>query len=105
MKDRKAMAEALARTSGRGAAKTNTPAPAQEAQPAAATAIEPPRDPHYRPGRATKTNVTGYFPPEVKKQLRLMAAENDSTIQRLMAEALNDLFVKYGKPQVAPLDD
>ncbi len=62
-------------------------------------------DPHFRPGRSGKSNVTGYFPPVVKKQLRMIAAEHDKTIQRLLAEALNDLFVKYGKPEAAPLDD
>jgi hypothetical protein len=57
------------------------------------------------PSRVGKTNVTGYFPPAVKKQLRLLSAEHDVTIQRLLAEALNDLFVKYGKPEIAPLED
>ena len=56
-----------------------------------------------RPGREGKSNVTGYFPPEVKKQLRLLAAEHDTTIQNLLAEALNDLFSKNGKPEIAPL--
>ena len=58
---------------------------------------------HFRPGREGKSNVTGYFPPEVKKQLRLLAAEHDTTIQNLLAEALNDLFSKNGKPEIAPL--
>jgi hypothetical protein len=48
------------------------------------------------------TNVTGYFPPAAKKQLRLMMAEEDTTIQELLAEALNDLFAKHGKPEIAP---
>lgn len=60
------------------------------------------RTPHYRPGREGKTNVTGFFPPAVKKQLRLMAAESDTTIQALLAEALNDLFAKHGRAEIAP---
>ena len=28
--------------------------------------------------------------------------ENDTTVQNLLAEALNDLFAKYGKPEIAP---
>ena len=63
-----------------------------------------PRQRHFRQGRAGKSNVTGYFPPEVKKQLRLLAAEHDTTIQNLLAEALNDFFAKNGKPEIAPLD-
>lgn len=60
--------------------------------------------PVARPGRHGKSNVTGYFPPEVKRQLRQIAADHGTTIQRLLAEGLNDLFVKYGKPEAAPLD-
>ena len=63
------------------------------------------RDPHFRPGRALMSNVTGYFPPEVKKQLRIMAAEGSTTIQELLAEALNDLFAKRGRPEIAPRED
>ena len=78
-----------------------------------AGAVEPPdelaatpesRRLHFRPGREGKSNVTGYFPPEVKKQLRHLAAEHDTTIQNLLAEALNDLFAKNGKPEIAPLE-
>ena len=62
-------------------------------------------NPHYRPGRADKVNVTGYFPPAVKKQLRLLSAEQDKTMQQILAEALNDVFAKYGKPEIAPIGD
>ena len=58
------------------------------------------RDPHHRPGREGKSNVTGYFDPVVKRQLRLLAAERDTTIQALLGEALNDLFAKHGKAEV-----
>ena len=61
------------------------------------------RGPYFRPGRDGKSNVTGYFPPEVKKQLRILAAERSTTIQDLLAEALNDLVAKHGKPEIAPL--
>jgi hypothetical protein len=57
------------------------------------------------PGRDGKRNVTGYFPPVVNKQLKQIGIDHDKTIQRLLAEALNDLFVKYGKPEVAPIDE
>ena len=70
-----------------------------------ATTAEVRENPHFRPGRASKSNVTGYFPPEVKKQLRLLAAEKDTTIQRLLAEALNGLFAAHGKPEIAPLQE
>src|SRR3954452_16639445 len=63
------------------------------------------RDPHFRPGRAEMVNVTGYFPPAVKKLLRMIAAEEETTIQELLAEGLNDIFAKRGKPEIAPRED
>ena len=58
--------------------------------------------PHYRPSRDGKATVSGYYPREVRKQLRGMAAEHETTIEDLLAEALNDLFAKYKKPELAP---
>ena len=80
-------------------------AKAEELAPSAASSSTPippsNTDPHYRPGRVGKTAVSGFFPPPVKRQLRLMAAANDTTIQALLTEALNDLFAKHGKPEIA----
>ena len=74
--------------------------------PAAAAAPPPARPeaahPAGQPSRTGKINVTGYFPPEVKASLRLVQARRGGTIQDLLAEALNDLFVKYGVPEIAP---
>ena len=36
-----------------------------------------------------------------KKQLDIMALENDTSRQALMIEAVNRLFKKFGKPQIA----
>jgi hypothetical protein len=55
--------------------------------------------------RVGKVNVTGYFPPEVKASLRLVQARRGGTIQGILAEALNDLFAKYGVPETAPPDE
>jgi hypothetical protein len=35
----------------------------------------------------------------------MLAAECETTIQALLAEALNDLFAKYGKPEIAPVEE
>jgi hypothetical protein len=53
------------------------------------------------PSRQGKKALTGYFDPEVLKQLKVMAASEDTTIQALLAEALNELFKKHGKPHIA----
>lgn len=37
-----------------------------------------------RVGAPERHHGTGYFPPEVKKQLRILAAEEDKTIQQLL---------------------
>ena len=55
------------------------------------------------PSRAGKRQVAAYFPVPVQKQLKLLAVENDTTLQNLLGEALNDLFAKYGKPEIAPM--
>jgi len=66
-------------------------------------------DPHYRPGRDGMENLTGYFPPGVKDQLLMLAIRRKRetgarvTLQDLQAEALNDLFAKYGLPEIAPV--
>lgn len=51
--------------------------------------------------RQGKKQVAGHFDPEVVRQLKLLTIERDATIQALLAEALNDLFKKYGKSAVA----
>ncbi|MCL4189420.1 MAG: hypothetical protein KJZ85_17610 [Rhodobacteraceae bacterium] len=54
-----------------------------------------------------KTNVTGYFDKPVKWELQELATERSRmlgrkvTVQKLLAEALNDLFKKYGRPEIA----
>lgn len=45
--------------------------------------------------------MTGFFTQPAKHQLRFMAAEGDTSIQALLTEALNDLFTKQGKPEIA----
>ena len=56
------------------------------------------------PSRQGKRTIVGHYPPDVQKQLRLLAAQQDRTQQGLLAEALNDLFRKYGMEPIAPSD-
>lgn len=46
--------------------------------------------------------LTLHYPPEVRSQVKIMSAEQARTIEDLVAEGLNDLFAKYGKPEIAP---
>lgn len=38
---------------------------------------------------------------EVRTQLKMLALEQRDTIENLVAQALNSLFAKYGKPEIA----
>ena len=38
---------------------------------------------------------------EVRAQLKMLAIEQRETIENLVAQALNSLFAKYGKPEIA----
>jgi hypothetical protein len=49
----------------------------------------------------TRVLVAGHFQPEVQRTLRIMAAEEGTTVQALLAEALNMLFAKHHKPKIA----
>ena len=53
------------------------------------------------PSREGKKAVTGFFDPAVSRQLKQIALEEDSNIQALLREALNDLFTKRGKSPIA----
>lgn len=45
--------------------------------------------------------IGGHFAPEVQQQVRVIAAEQDTTIQALLTEALNYIFEKRGYPPIA----
>lgn len=54
-----------------------------------------------RPDREGRTAMPFWVPVTARKQLRMLAAELDTTQQKLMSEALNLLFQKYSKPPIA----
>ena len=78
---------------GRAAAKKTT-------KPAAVAAKEKKSSNSGR-YRDTTVMVGGHFPPDVLRQLRIIAAEEDTTNQALIAEALDLLFTKKGKQKIA----
>jgi hypothetical protein len=46
--------------------------------------------------RDGKKAVVGYFSPGLSKALRLLALQQDSSIQALLGEAIDDLLRKHG---------
>ena len=53
------------------------------------------------PSRVGKRTIAGHFDPAVSTQLKHIGLERDRSTQDLLREAINDLFVKYGKGPIA----
>jgi hypothetical protein len=55
-----------------------------------------------RQRRKADTQLVGaHLSPDVGRQLRLIAAEEDTDVKSLLVEAINMLFKTRGKPQIA----
>ena len=64
-----------------------------------AAAPEPPppaRSPSPSKSSGKRKHVGGYFAPEVARRLRMLASEEETTVQELLTEALTLLFSKRG---------
>ena len=92
------LASAL-RSSGATIAAAPAPIAVNDAPPAAepiqaATPLQPSR-------RQTKA-ITVHFPEEVRRQLKALAGEHGRHVDDMVAEALNLLFARYRKAEIAP---
>ena len=58
-------------------------------------------NPHSRPSRTGTKHVGGHFSPEVSKQLRRIALDEDSSVQKLLAEAIDMIFHSRKLPTIA----
>jgi hypothetical protein len=94
------LAQALADAGGSTRRKPAAVAPSPQAP------VSPPSaGSHYQqPSRAGTRPITVHFPEEVRRQLKFIALEEQKTLHNLLAEAFNDLFAKYGKPEIAPVE-
>ena len=84
------------RAAGQGHHDTTLPAAGPTNGNTAAAPLAP------QASRAGTKAITGHFPPQVRYQLRLLAAEQDRKVEDMLAEALNRLFAAYNKPEIAP---
>lgn len=73
------------------AIRTERPRPPVEAPTAAAPS------PGKTPARIGKKAVSGYFSPELSQALHMLALEQNTSLQALLGEALDDLLRKYAK--------
>ena len=76
-------------TNNKFAAALKSRAPAPQPPP-------PARSPSPATAGVKRKHVGGYFAPAVAKQLRLLASEEETTVQELLTEALSMLFAKRG---------
>ena len=53
------------------------------------------------PSRLGRVLVGGHFAPEVQTALKVIAAEERTTVQALLAEGINTVFAKRHKPEIA----
>ena len=61
---------------------------------------EPPAPP-TRPSGGRGRHIGGYYDSAVARQIKALAAEEDTTVQQLVAEALDLLFESRGRPAIA----
>ena len=87
------------RASLKDLAARSAPAPVVAATAERATTAES-AAPAYRTAqtRTDTRQVSGHFKADVAQTLKLIAVEQDRDIQEILAEALNMVFERYGKP-------
>lgn len=93
---------ALERSVGRPKPAT-TNSPEKPMKPASSAAAVPRMAGKRQAGREGKFNLSSWQPMAFKSGLRLVQAHKggNATIEGLMAEALNELFIKYKVPTVS----
>lgn len=76
----------------------------------AGTPINVPPKPEPKAAEAVRSgarkgakHIGGYFTPAVSKQLRALAVSEDTTVQDLLAEAMNMLFQSRRLPMIAAI--
>lgn len=72
----------------------------RQAQPVP-LAVESESAPAVPASRVGKKVIAGHFDPAVARQLKQLALDRDTTVQNLLAEALNDLFEKHQMQPIA----
>lgn len=83
--------------------RTNSPAHLRQSEGTAPTSGgDETKEVYQQPSRVDTAPITAHFPRQVRDQLKILAIEQGSTLHNLVAEAYNDLFAKYGKPEIAP---
>lgn len=72
----------------------------KEASGPAPTPAEPSAAKFHRPVRDGRRFMGGHFEPNVLKQMKWLAVEEDTTTQKLLEEAIDLLFIKKGRGKI-----
>jgi hypothetical protein len=79
----------------------------RKTEPAAAAPIattpQPSSAKTVAPSRVGRVLIGGHFAPEVQTALKIVAAEERTSIQALLAEGINAVFARRHKAQIAAL--
>ncbi len=54
-----------------------------------------------QPSRQKKKSINAFIDPAAATQLKILSAEIGKTQQEVFIEAINDVFIKYGKKPLA----
>jgi len=76
------------------------PQPKSEPKLVVKLEAEPRAEKFYRPSRDGRRFLGGHFDPKVVRQMKMLAAEEDTTTQALLEEAIDMLFVKKGRGRI-----
>jgi hypothetical protein len=53
------------------------------------------------PSRVGAKPIAGFFPQEVRIQLKALASSFNRSMESMLGEAIDDLFAKYGEARIA----
>jgi hypothetical protein len=93
--------EGLRKLRESGDARAPTTVEPSRPSPAPPEASSPGTVRYEQPNRRGKVIISAYFDPAVRKQLAILAVEQDTSQAALIAEALNLLFEKHRRPPIA----
>jgi hypothetical protein len=101
MKQKRSLSEALQTVAGRPQAASSMAATRKATRRVELAADDQGRSVSAPPSRIGKRLIGGHFDRAVSRQLRELAAREDTTIQALLAQAMNMLFAVRGLPEIA----
>lgn len=83
------------------AGKAPTPPAASGSESGERGAVSTPKA-RVPPSRENTKSLTVHVPEAVRRQVKMLAVEQGRNMDDVVSEALNLIFVKYRKPEIAP---